>query len=251
MRFACRPRSSASLLPAFFLLSLAALPGRVDAQAFLLDEVVAVVDLRTAGPTRSILLSEVELSARIDRALAQGAASLAAPLDAATLESALTAYVDRLIVVGEAQRLEVFQLDDAAADAALDSFIEAIGRAPFEAWLERTGQSLETVREVVLQAARVKRYLEGRFRLAARPRPAQVQAELESLQRQSGAEPTAAVRAQVERQLEQQRFEELVAQFVADVRRRVRVRILRDFGAYGFGSAVHGTVRAPQLEGDG
>lgn len=250
MRFTClsRPAASASLVFALCFLPVAGWSGRLHAQALLLDEVVAVVDLRTSGPNRSILLSEVELSARIDRALAQGAGSLSAPLDPDTLEAALTAYVDRLVVVGEAQRLEVFQLDAAEAEAAMDAFMDTIGRAPFEAWLERSGHLLESVREVVLQNARVTRYLEGRFRLAARPRAAQVQALWEAQQRQGDVEAFEAARASLEKQLEKQRFDELVAQFVADVRRRVRVRVLRDFGAYGFGAAVHGTVSAPQHE---
>lgn len=248
VRFSCFSSPLASPVVSALLLVIALSPGLSQARALLLDEVVAVVDLRTAGPKRSILRSEVELSALIDRAMEQGASSLSAPLDVDTLDAALTAYVDRLVVVSEAQRLEVFQLDDDEADAAMAAFVDAIGRVSFETWLARSGQSLETVREVVVQDARVTRYLEGRFRLAARPRVAQVQAQWEAEHRQGSAEPFEAARIRIETQLEHQRFDELVAQFVADVRRRVRVRVLRDFGAYGVGTAVHGTVRAPQRE---
>lgn len=251
VRFSCFSGSPASPVVSALLLVLALSPVVSQARALLLDEVVAVVDLRIAGPKRSILRSEVELSALIDRAMEQGASSLSAPLDVDTLDAALTAYVDRLIVVSEAQRLEVFQLDDDEADAAMAAFVDAIGRVPFETWLARSGQSLETVRDVVVQGARVTRYLEGRFRLAARPRAAQVQAQWDAEHRQGSTESFDAARVRIETQLEHQRFDELVAQFVADVRRRVRVRVLRDFGAYGVGTAVHGTVRAPQSEDGG
>ena len=50
-------------------------------------------------------------------------------------------------------------------------------------------------------------------------------------------------------ELEARRYEELVSQFVADVRRRVRVRRLRDFTSAEDDAPLHGTVGAPQARG--
>lgn len=219
------------------------------ARPVLVDEVVAVLDLQGMGPRRSVTLSEIELSAFLLRASDQGPESLDDPLDSRELAAALSAFVDTLVVVGEADRLEVFRLDSRDVDVAVDRFLDDIGRESVLAWLKRTGRSMETVREFVLRKARVQRYLEGRFRLAARPRPAQVR-ELWLVRAADGhSEEYEGARPALEAQLEKERFDELVTQFVTDVRRRVRIRVLRDFSSDDLGGLMHGTVSAPQTKG--
>ena len=217
------------------------------AQPLLLDEVVAVVDLQEAGARRSILLSEVELEARLARARVQGASSLDEPLDDEALARALSGLVDRLVVVAEAERLEVFRLKPGEAEEVIRFYFQVVGREALESWLERTGVARRTVEEIVLREARVERYLAGRFRLAARPRPAQV---LAAWKEQAPGQPLEAVRARLEGELEARRFEELVTQFVSDVRRRVRIRQLRDFTTGYDEALLHGSVRAPQRRGN-
>lgn len=220
-----------------------------QARPLLVDEVVAVVDLQGASPRRSVLLSEVELSALLHRASVKGAKTLDDGLDRGELAVALSSFIDTLVVVGEAERLEVFRLESVGAEAAVNGFLNAVGRTAIQAWLKRTGREMEAVREFVLRKARVQRYLEGRFRLAARPRPAQVQA-LWSTRRDEGAfQSFEQARPALELQLEQERFDELVSQFVTDVRRRVRLKILRDFTSDDLDVPVHGTVMAPQTQG--
>src|SRR6185312_7573673 len=75
---------------------------RADVRTVLGDEVVAVVD------GRAVLLSEIEIEARLGRAVEEGAGTLEMPLSTADLKNALDAIIDRLVVYAQADRLQVF-----------------------------------------------------------------------------------------------------------------------------------------------
>lgn len=188
----------------------------------LLDEVVAVVD------TRFVLLSELMVETRLVRARREGPAALERPLDDAALAAGLDALIDRLVVHGEAERLQVFEVSAAQARAEVESWRQSIGPARLEAFLRRYEVDEHTLNEVVSRHLRVSRYLEGRFRLAARPRESDVEMYV-AAHPDLSKRPYDQVAPEVRDRLARERFQTLTQAFTADVRRRARVRLLRQF----------------------
>lgn len=219
-----------------------------SARAALLDEVVALVDFPGAGPQRSVLASDVELVGYLARARQEGATAFDRALEGEERLDALERHVDRLAIVVEAERLKVFALGEREAQAEYEAFVRSVGVLALDAWLERNGWTPDDVRELVVLEASVRRYLEGRFRLVARPRPAQVR-EAYDARSELESRSFEEARPELEARLEQERFDELVTQFTSDVRRRARVRILKDVSGERGGVTMHGRVRAPQQAG--
>jgi hypothetical protein len=190
----------------------------------LVEEVVATID------TRALLLSELEAEARLMRARARGAALLEAPMTAVELRSALDELVNRTLVHAEAERLQVYEVRGPEVDAARAAVTEQLGAAALEAFCSTWELDDRSLGEMLRRELRVQRYLEGRFRLASRPRDPDVKSWLAGRGR---PQPTEAEVAAAREALGRQRFAELVAAYVRDIRRRATVVVLRDFDAPG------------------
>lgn len=211
------------------------------AASVLAEEVVAVVE------TRSVLLGELEVEARLVRAGEQGAATLGQPLSSRELRDALDRLVDRLIVYTEAERLQVFDLAAGDVDRAVLGLHARLGAAPLDAFLASWDVDARTLAGIVQRELRVARYLDGRFRLAARPKETEVLAffrdHADELQGRTFDQAAPGLRASLARE----RFQQLSEAFVADVRRRARVRVLRDFDAPGSETPKTGTASAAEV----
>jgi hypothetical protein len=102
----------------------------------------------------------------------------------------------------------------------------AAGPETFDAFLSDF-ELEETVREVVRREVRYTRYLESRFRLASKPRDSDVQAFIAARKERNPNEAGLGV-SEVRDRLAKERFEQLSSAFVAEVRRRARLRVLHD-----------------------
>lgn len=232
----------ATLLRALAALSCLAVsaPARA-AEPVLVDEVVAVVD------ARAILLSELEVEARLLRAREEGLESLYGPVSQDELRAALDRLIDFAVLYAEAERLRVFELAPAELDRGLAQLRARLGdEAPrFQRWYEVAD---ETLAEIVRRELRVARYLEGRFRLAARPRDTELAAFYAAHAADFGGRTLEEAAAEVRVHLVKERFRQLADTFVADVRRRASVRILRDFEAPGAATPLSGSASAPEAQ---
>lgn len=207
--------------------SVAVLMRDANAEEVLAEEVVAVVD------KRAVLLSELEFEARLARARAQGPQTLEAPVPPAELRAALERAVERLLVFQEAERLQVFELAPGELEAAVGALRALLGATQLDAFMARWGLDDRSLSDVLQRELRAVRYLESRFRLASRPRELDVQAYLLSHRAEYMGRPSDEAAAEVRMLLAKERFERLVASFIADVRRRTRIQLLRDFDAPG------------------
>lgn len=228
------------LLP---LLALVALPA--TASPVLLDEVVAVVSFPGEDGRRVVLHSEVELEARLARALERGGPTLSIPVSPEELAISLERVLDELLLISEAERLAVFRLDEKAAEAAVKAARGRIGEIELSRYVDATGISDRAIDEAVLRDARIDRYLEGRFRLAARPRAAELRAYYDQHQTEqlvSFEEASVGIAAR----LEAERFQKLVTTFLADARRRSSIRVLRDLANPDAPPPTTGSARAGQ-----
>jgi len=209
---------------------------RVPADAVLADEVVAVVD------ARAVLLSELELETRLAEGRRTGAAGLLTAPSPEALGAALDRLVDEYVLHAEADRLQVFELSDAEVAAGIAQLRRAVGAEALSKLMDRFGVAEATLEAIVRRELRVRRYLEGRFRLAARPREADVQA---AARRAAGGPPDAEALQTARERLGREKYEQLTRDFTADVRRRARVRVLHDPASAGSATPLSGSVTAP------
>ena len=192
------------------------------------ERVVAVIRSPASPEPRVITLTRVEEEARI--ALVSRGAVLAATraLDGPALKAGLEWLVDQTLLMDEATRLQVFEIDSPDALAELARFKARFSRAAdYEAFLDRCDLSEEDLEAVLLRMLRVKRYVESRVSHAAQVPEAEVSAWLDQHAAELGTRDRDAARAH----LAEARVSDEVKALVHDLRGRAEVRVLDDVGA--------------------
>src|SRR6266446_5615108 len=191
-------------------------------RALPLLEVVAVVD------AHSVTLSELAAETRIHMVEQQGPQMASAQLDRALLAASLRRLVQERVVLSEVERLKLFDLDHAEVDSAL---ARLRGRFPTAAAWESFTRQVELTDDeigaILARELRVARYLDNRLKLAAQLRDS----ELEEAAR--GKNLTEAQREQLREQLAQEKYQRLLRELLADLRRRATVRVLDPLDAEG------------------
>ncbi len=191
-----------------------------------IDRVVAVLRSPAAPEPRVVTLSRLRQETRI--ALVSRGAALAAtrPLDGAALGAGLQWLIDQLLLLDEASRLQVFEVDRAEAAAELARFRARFDRASdYADFLVRSDLPEEELDAVLCRMLRVQRYLESRASHAAQVSEAEVAAWLDEHAAEIGARDREVARAQ----LVKERVGAEVRSLVRDVRARADVRLLADF----------------------
>ena len=214
----------AALVP---LLSAAA---EVPSGERVVDEVVAVVATR-GREGRVITLSQVAEEGRIALVSRGGVEAAFAPLGGAVLRASLDWYVDQILLLDEAVRLQVFEVDRAAAQAELTRF-KAAFRSPkdFQAFLYQIDSSEDDLTNVLRRSIRVRRYLESRLG-RTRPSARDIQAWYDAHATEYGGLPLADVKDDVASRIIAARADSETKALLAELRSRADVRILVDLGA--------------------
>lgn len=233
--------SSAALLPALLCLLAPVAARSADAPGpVLLDEVVAVVE------ARPITRSELEVEALLVRAFESGAQTLREPVEPALLARTLDRLIDELVVWDEADRLQVFRLTPAEVSAAQVALETRLDGPAFQRFLAEHELDDRSLAALIERQLRVARYLDQRFRLASRPREAEVRPYFDAHRADFGDQPFEAVADDVRARLQRERMAALSRSFVADVRKRASVRILRRFGAGADDARMDGAASASE-----
>src|SRR3954464_1278877 len=204
-----------STVRAMALLLLASLPALAAPERQLLDEVVAVVE------AHSITLSEVAAETRVRLVESQGPAAVNAPLDRRILGASLRKTVEERVVLSEMQRLKLFDLDAAEVEGLVARLRARFpSRAEYDAFTRSVELTDEEIGAILARELRVARYLDNRLKLAAQLRDS----ELEEAVR--GRKVSEAERSQIRAQLAQEKYQRLLRELLADLRRRATVRVL-------------------------
>ena len=188
-----------------------------------LDRMVAVVRSPAMPEPRLVTLSRLREETRI--ALVSRGAILAAtePLDAAALSAGLEWLIDQILLMDEATRLQVFEVDSGEATAELARFRARFDRpADYADFLARHDLPEEEVQAVLRRMLRVRRYLESRASHAAHVSEADVTAWLDHHATEIGTRDRDVARAR----LADERVAAEVKALVRDVRARAEVRVL-------------------------
>lgn len=183
------------------------------------DRVVAAVD------TQVITRSQLEFEARVLLVSAGGVAAAFSPLDDEVLGKSLAAIVDQRLVTLEADKLDAYPLEPGELERAVTAFRGRFAsEARFRAFLESHDAEVSDLSQVLRRSLRAQRVLDGKLRLRAQA------SELEARQHLSQHPELKGVTLELVRQrLSAQRFQTLVKEELAHVRRQVDVRFLGPF----------------------
>lgn len=219
----CRALACASLVCA-----LALAPSALSAQERPAEALVAVVGGRTpSAATDVVLLSDVELVAAL--ALARGGAADTPPADA-LLEAALDQIVGEVLIRREASRLGAVAPtpDDIAEQRAL---IERSvgGAAALEALLGRVRAEPGEIDVLAERRAIVERFLSANLEGAADVTEADVQEAHAGARHPFAGRPLEEVREALRAWLRITRLDVYVARWLATLRVRTEVNVLRPF----------------------
>jgi parvulin-like peptidyl-prolyl isomerase len=143
------------------------------------------------------------------------------------IKDVLSRLIERALVMAEVQRYAPPEPDAPAVDRALDAVRARFAtREAFDRALERVGMSEAHVRELLRGDLRIQAYLEQRFTVAA-PNEDELaryyQDRPELFVRDGRRPPLAEIRQQVLRAAVADRRRALVADWIADLRRRADV----------------------------
>jgi hypothetical protein len=181
----------------------------------LVDEVVAVVE------AHSITLSELAAETRVRLVASQGAAAAGALLDRRILAASLRKTIEERVVLAEVERLKLFDLDRSEVDALLARLRARFPtEADYEAFLRSVELTDEEIGAILARELRVGRYLDNRLKLAAQLRDSELE---EAAQ---GKKLTAAERELLRARLGQDKYQRLLTELLADLRKRATVRVL-------------------------
>jgi hypothetical protein len=194
------------------------------------DEVVAVVATR-GREARIVTRTKVIEEGRIALVSRGGMDAAFAPLDGAVLRASLDWFVDQVLLHEEAVRLQVFEIDRAAAEAELARFRSAFATpAAFKSFLHEIDATEEDLLAILRRTLRVRRYLESRLgRLA--PTSREVESWYASHAAEYGGRPLREVTDEITARLTAARADAETKALLADLRSRADIRILVDLGA--------------------
>jgi hypothetical protein len=189
---------------------LLAAPGRQ-----LVDEVVAVVE------THSITLSELAAETRVRLVASQGPAAASGALDRRILAASLRKTVEERVVLAEVERLKLFDLDRSEVEALVARFrARFAGEQEYEAFLRSVELTEDEVGAVLARELRVGKYLDNRLQLAAQLR------DSELAEAAQGRQLTPSERQLLRARLQQEKYQRLLGELLAELRKRATVRVL-------------------------
>lgn len=209
------------LLPAL----LVGLPA--GAEPLLLDRVVAVFTTATDGTREVITLSDLEREARLALVSRGTPEAAEGELPQELLASALDWLLSELLVLEEAEQLDIARVDPAEIHAELDAFRARFpSDEAFRAFLERHEIARGDLARVARRRLVVGRYLDSRIRLAGGVSEGEVRSAYEQRLDELGGMEWTDARRLLRAQLEKERREEVVGGLVEALRSRAGVRIL-------------------------
>jgi len=195
--------------------------------ADLLDRVLVTVN------SRIILQSDLETELHLQKLMA-GAPN--APVTQTDREAALDRLIDRLLLQGEMQGIDLLPTTDPQVTAQIAEVRKQIkGAETEEGWrklLVETGLTEDDIRERITEEVNTNLFLEAKFRPGLRVNAARIQSYykevlLPELKKKGAAVPTLVeVSPQIEQILAEQTLNELFAEWIKGLRAQARMRVV-------------------------
>lgn len=191
------------------------------------DRVVAVIDLNVQGVSAQVLtMSELEFETRVALVQRGGTAASDAKLDASVLMSALDYAIGQRLHAAEADKLQVFGLEEGEVDRAMEAFEERIGgRQQLERFLARHEADRQMLGALLARSLRAERILDSKIRLKAQVTDAEVRRYYDAHQAELAGS-YEELRAPLKDKLMRERYQQLARSEMAELRKTARVRII-------------------------
>ncbi len=198
-------------------------PGR------LVDRSVAMVCLSAEGKTcknqRVLTQSELDFDTRVLLVQAGAFGAAYAPLDEAALRHGLDTVLGQLLETAEADKLSAFQLEDGEIDDAVRQFANQLGGLPqLERFLAAHEADGSTLAAVLARSVRTQRILDAKVHLKAQVSEAEARRYQDTHPELRGVALTT-----VRNKLFRDRYDELVAAELKQIRKDAKVRLLGAF----------------------
>ncbi len=221
----------------FLAIALALLPASSPAQLAsaqpaaerkVIDRVVAVVN------KEPLLLSELMLEARVVLINQGGVLAAQAELADAELASALEYSIGQRLAWAEADRLQVFAVDEEEVARALNELAGHFpSRAKYQAFLQQQEASEDQLAAILRRQLRVARYLDSRVKLAARVSEEELRRFYQEHQDDFVGQGFSQVREGIKAALTRDRYRQLAKRLMDELRARAEVRVVAHFGEPG------------------
>ena len=211
-------------------LLLAALLGADPADAGspqrqILDRIVAVID------RRPLVLSELELEGRVELIQQGGVQAATEALSDDDLAAALEWAIGQRLALAEADRLQVFDVEEADVIKAFRAFEAQIGGPEaLRAFLERQEASQGQIAVILLRDLRVSRFLDSKVKLSARVTEDDLRSFYSAHAGELGGLPYEQVRDTLKARLTRERYRALAQKQLAALRAKADVRVVAPFG---------------------
>lgn len=193
------------------------------------DRVVATIEIALDGSssqTYVLTASELEFETRVALVQGGGVAAAQAPLDDAVMKSALDYAIGQRLQAAEAEKLQVFALEEGEVDKALTQFEARIGgRSALEAFLQRHEADRQILGALLARALRAERILDSKIRLKAQVPDAEVRRYFDVHQTQLGGT-FEELRAPLKEKLVRERYQALAKAEMQQLRKNANVRII-------------------------
>lgn len=185
-----------------------------------LDRVVAVVDGQV------LTASELEFETRVALVQRGGVAAAEAPLDSAVMKSALDYAIGQRLHAAEAEKLQVFLLEEGEVDEALAQFQERIGgKTALDDFLARHEADRQMLGALLLRSLRAERILDSKIRLKAQVPDAEVRRYYDAHASELGGT-FEELRAGLKDKLIRERYQVLAKAEMDQLRKNAKVRIV-------------------------
>ncbi len=203
-----------------------------------LDQLVAVVE------KQPIMLSELEFEARVALINKGGTEAVDAELSEDVLASIADYVVGQKVAFLEAERLQVFAVDDAEV---LKARAELVARFPHEKayrdFLDGHEASEEQLLAILRRDLRVARFIESKVKLMARVTEAELRRFYDSHGEDFAGQPFTKVREGIRTLLLRERYQDLARSQLEQLRARSDVRLVAAF--------ARSRIRPPVTSTDG
>jgi hypothetical protein len=197
--------------------------GQADAGApepRVVDRVVAVVE------GRAITLSQLEFEVRVALIQQGGLAAAEVPLDQAALRCGLDLAIAQRLASNEADRLQAFPVDEAEVVAAINAMREKLGAKAYQGFLARWDTDEPHLASVLARSIRADRFLSSKVRLRTQVSEAEVRKYYDDHPQGQRYE---AIRVALREKLMREKYQQAVADEIAQARRTADVRLVAPF----------------------
>ncbi|MBI5547144.1 MAG: hypothetical protein HY901_24960, partial [Deltaproteobacteria bacterium] len=189
-----------------------------------IDRIVAIVE------RRPLLLSELEFEARIALIQQGGTGAATAPLTDEDLAAALEWAIGQRLALAEAERLQVFDVEESEVTKALKAFQARFASdKQLLAFLDSQEATQEQLAAVLLRELRVSRFLDSKVKLSARASEEELRRYYAGHVQELGGRPYEQVRDSIKAQLTRERYVVLAGKQLDELRARADVRTVAPF----------------------